>query len=78
MKAAKHRPYSDPADAFLDRTEPIVGDPNCLIWTGGTTANGYGQFRINGRAVRAHRYAYEREHGPMPVGSPFPELGDDS
>lgn len=58
----------DPEAAFLARTEPLVGDPGCLIWTGTLDRDGYGQIRVNGRNSRAHRYAWEREHGPIPKG----------
>lgn len=60
--------YSDPEQAFLARTEPIVGDPAHLIWTGATNGDGYGQLSVNGRMVQAHRYAWERERGPIPDG----------
>src|SRR5699024_11332791 len=60
--------YATPEEAFLARTEPIVGDPGCLIWTGVLDGSGYGRLRVNGRPVRAHRYAWEREHGPIPDG----------
>lgn len=60
--------YATPEEAFLARTEPIVGDPGCIIWTGGTISGGYGSHRVDGRMVLAHRYAWEREHGPIPEG----------
>ena len=60
--------YATPEEAFLARTEPIVGDPGCLIWTGSLNSDGYGGLRVNGRMVRAHRYAWERELGPIPDG----------
>lgn len=40
----------------------------CWIWTGTLNGAGYGTFRVNGRTVGAHRFAYEREHGPIPEG----------
>lgn len=60
--------YSDPEDAFLARTEPIVGEPVCLIWTGYTNRDGYGVLSVNGRMVLAHRYSWTRDHGPIPDG----------
>lgn len=60
--------YQGPEAAFLAKTEPLVGDPGCLIWTGGTDRDGYGQLGVNGRTVKAHRYAWERERGPIPDG----------
>lgn len=52
-------------DAFLGRTERR-GD--CLIWTGSTTTDGYGHALIGGIHYYAHRYAWERENGPIPDG----------
>ena len=58
--------YATPEEAFLARTEPIVGDPGCIIWTGATNRKGYGSLRVDGRSVLAHRYSYERANGPIP------------
>lgn len=30
--------------------------------------DGYGQFTINGKSVRAHRFAYQMVHGEIPTG----------
>lgn len=43
-----------------------VGD--CLLWTAGLYDNGYGMFWNGKRTVRAHRFAYELKHGPIPEG----------
>lgn len=56
---------SSPADAFAARTER-QGD--CLIWTGSCNPGGYGQLSVNGRIVRAHRFAWEQINGPIPAG----------
>ena len=43
--------------------------PNgCWIWTGGTFANGYPQFRVGAKVHMAARVAYELEIGPIPKG----------
>jgi hypothetical protein len=39
----------------------------CWLWTGALT-QGYGHFRIGGKLVYAHRYAYEQARGPIPEG----------
>lgn len=60
-----HRP--DPEAQFAK----WVGVPTpegCLPWIGHTAANGYGRFRIHGRMIPAHRYAFERVAGPIPPG----------
>ncbi|MFE0877291.1 HNH endonuclease signature motif containing protein [Streptomyces smyrnaeus] len=40
----------------------------CHLWTGATSETGYGRYWHQGRAVRAHRYAYEQANGPIPDG----------
>ena len=60
--------FATPEEAFLARTEPIVGDPGCIIWTGALDRDGYGHLRVDGRKMLAHRYAWERQHGPIPDG----------
>lgn len=59
--------YSDPEDAFLARTEPLVWS-DCIVWTGYTNRDGYGSLSVNGRMVLAHRYSWERERGAIPAG----------
>lgn len=55
----------DPEETFAMRVERR-GD--CLVWTGGLNDGGYGRLRVRGVLVRAHRYAWERERGPIPEG----------
>lgn len=60
--------YKTPEEAFENRTqyEPNSG---CLIWLGGLVHNGYGQLGIgNRKMMRAHRFAWEQENGPIPDG----------
>lgn len=40
----------------------------CWIWTGYRDDEGYGRFGVNGGQVKAHRFAWEQEHGPIPPG----------
>ena len=44
---------------------PPVG---CWPWTGACNADGYGQMKVSGRVVGAHRIAYELQVGPVPGG----------
>lgn len=40
----------------------------CWVWTACRVWNGYGQFRVAGKTVYAHRFAYELLVGPIPDG----------
>ncbi|MFD9879982.1 HNH endonuclease signature motif containing protein [Streptomyces alboflavus] len=53
-------------DRFLDKIRGTAG--GCWEWTGHVKPNGYGQVRINRRALHAHRVAYEAVRGPIPEG----------
>lgn len=59
------RKASSPEEAFNLRTDR-QGD--CIVWTGSVNRAGYGSIRVEGRLVKAHRYAWEREHGEIPEG----------
>ncbi len=41
---------------------------DCWIWTGRLDQDGYGKYRFQLRAVRAHRWSYEEANGPIPAG----------
>ncbi len=44
-------------------------DEDCWPWTAATLKRrGYGQFKVRGRMVRAHRLAFEWHWGPIPEG----------
>jgi hypothetical protein len=47
-----------------------IPEPNsgCFLWLGTLLGNGYGQFKAEGVRYLAHRYAWERENGPVPDG----------
>jgi hypothetical protein len=46
-----------------------IGAPaQCWEWQAGCFTNGYGQFRVGRRKVRAHRAYYERIIGSVPSG----------
>lgn len=44
------------------------GPDECWLWLGTKPAFGHGQFRLNGRAVYAHRFCWELVHGPLAAG----------
>jgi hypothetical protein len=40
----------------------------CWLWTGALSGAGYGQLRVAGRVVYAHRFVYEQAGGVIPAG----------
>lgn len=42
---------------------------DCWLWTGAILKTGYGSIRIDHKAIRAHRAAYELSVGPIPEGA---------
>lgn len=55
------------------RLVDCAGPGGCWLWTGHRNRDGYGQFKITGaagrhRTVRAHRWAWQHHHGPVPSG----------
>jgi DNA-binding CsgD family transcriptional regulator len=62
-----------PATRFATMVEVTA---TCWLWRGSTTSDGYGQFRDydlarerRGKMLRAHRFAWTLEKGPIPRGS---------
>jgi hypothetical protein len=41
---------------------------SCWPWLAGKFDNGYGAFDLNGKNIKAHRFAYELTHERIPVG----------
>ncbi|WP_228900115.1 HNH endonuclease signature motif containing protein [Streptomyces sp. DH1] len=52
---------------FLEKIDPPNLD-GCTLWNASTFGGGYGQFKIRGRSVLAHRVAWTLRHGPIPEG----------
>lgn len=46
----------------------------CIDWTGRLNTSGYAPFWDGTRMVRAHRWAWEAIHGPVPEGSELDHL----
>lgn len=59
----RRRPASERFDEKVDRRDR----DGCWEWTGCRSRKGYGRFNA-GRPGLAHRFAYERENGPIPPG----------
>jgi hypothetical protein len=45
----------------------VLKSPSCWEWQG-STSDGYGTYRHNGKTRKAHRVVWERERGPIPEG----------
>ena len=63
----KPRLRVDPLPRFMDLVSP---EPNsgCWLWTG-AVSQGYGRFHLPPhQMVRAHRWIWEHENGPIPGG----------
>ncbi|WP_199572697.1 HNH endonuclease signature motif containing protein [Streptomyces murinus] len=67
----------DPATGRLESTSPplerflacVQKTAACWLWTGRIDRHGYGEFKAEGRKVRAHRWMYEHHSGaPIPDG----------
>lgn len=77
-----YRSDGSTCDRARDRGRFVAGDEasrfwshvdqtgTCWVWTGRRSSDGlYGRFTdAQGREVRAHRWAYEAAHGPIPAG----------
>lgn len=57
-----HQRRKSPVEYVVD------AETGCWDWQRYTDRNGYGQRRINGRGLYAHRHAYETHVGPIPPG----------
>jgi len=62
--SAKHPPLSQ---RLAEHTN-VAGPDDCWPWTGHRTQAGYGSFSFHGRAVYAHRAAYELYNAPLSKG----------
>lgn len=58
--------YRRGASSLSDRLASAAGE--CVLWTGSTTMQGYGQVRIDGKLVLCHRLAWSVTNGPIPAG----------
>jgi hypothetical protein len=61
----KHLVIATPEFRFWSKV--VVGNKDdCWPWTASLFHDGYGEFGLNGKVVRAHRYSYELAHGQIP------------
>lgn len=63
-------PVKVPDESVEDRFRRYAGEPSegCWEWSGALGSGGYGHFKLDGRMVKAHRWAYERYREPIPEG----------
>tara|TARA_Y100001973_G_C5205772_1_gene341451 strand:- start:2394 stop:2891 length:498 start_codon:yes stop_codon:yes gene_type:complete len=55
-----HKPHPNKYTAFLSKVDTHGLDPSrCWEWLGATKGNGYGNVRVAGANVSAHRWAYQ-------------------
>lgn len=59
-------------ERFWLKVDRAAHPRGCWLWVGGTDGRGYGVFCLGtkprSRFIRAHRFAYELRHGPIPDG----------
>jgi hypothetical protein len=64
--------YVGPRDArFWAHVAKGVG---CWVWSGAMRSNGYGVFKIDGRAFQAHAITYMLARGEIPAGNELDHL----
>ena len=51
-------------DRFWSKVEK---SDSCWLWTGSTSKK-YGQITVDGKRIRAHRFSYTLQRGPIPSG----------
>jgi HNH endonuclease len=54
--------------ALIEARSERVPEAGCWIWIGSTVTAGYGDMKVAGRHVYAHRASYEAFVGPIPDG----------
>jgi hypothetical protein len=67
----KYETYADKPIVRLDFDSAYIPEPNsgCWLWVRNYGGGRYGRLTIDGEEVGAHRFSYERAHGPIPEGS---------
>jgi hypothetical protein len=61
-------PRKTESERFTAKLSP-PNETGCRLWQGSIDTSGYGLFRrATGKLVKAHRFAWERENGPISEG----------
>lgn len=64
------RLYKLPEQAFAARVDK-AGPNGCWIWQGCKNKQGYGQLKVNGKHMRAHRFSWQLHNGTIPKGEGY-------
>lgn len=56
-----------PLERFEHYIDCTTSQDGCWLWRGGRSPRGYGRFKVSGKTLRAHRWAYEQFVGPIPA-----------
>lgn len=59
------RKIIDPYTRFIERIEITK---NCWLWNGYKNNCGYGEFKVNNRMTKAHRFSWSYYYGEIPSG----------
>lgn len=77
-KPKRIRLMGSASERFWPRVDVSTGDDGCWLWMGRLNERGYGLFSDDRqRTVRAHRWAWEAERGPIPAGLELDHLCHD-
>lgn len=75
MHYQRWKKYGDPETVLQiqgdDQTRfwsKVCKTANCWLWTDALDKDGYGKFRLGSASKRAHRIAWEFDHGEVPDG----------
>ena len=74
LRLWRHGTTDDPRPSTLDlfwaKVDTTAGPDGCWPWLGTRNGAGYGRFKVAGRKIYAHRYAYETFVGQVPGDRP--------
>ena len=59
--------WQSPEERFHKQTDKNH-ESGCWLWIGAITSNGYGNMKIKGLQIPAHRFSYKFHYGSIPEG----------
>jgi len=60
--------YKTTEQLFWAKVKKSDKPDGCHIWIASTSSHGYGEFKVNGKTWKAHRWIWTKNHGTIPVG----------